>query len=52
MQSSGETYATQCWTSVLDLQRVRYGSVELQDLPVGQTRSLTDAEMEMFVGLM
>ena len=34
--------------SVLDLQRVRYGAVELGDLPVGQTRALTDAEMAMF----
>ena len=34
--------------SVLDLQRVRYGTVELGDLPVGQTRALTDAEMAMF----
>lgn len=34
--------------SVLDLQRVRYGSVELGDLVVGQTRPLTDAEMAMF----
>ena len=34
--------------SVLDLQRVRYGTVELGDLAVGQTRALTDAEMGMF----
>ena len=34
--------------SVLDLQRVRYGAVELGDLPVGQTRPLTDVEMGMF----
>ena len=38
--------------SVLDLQRVRYGSVELGDLAVGQIRPLTDAEMAMFTGLM
>lgn len=37
--------------SVLDLQRVRYGSVELGDLAVGQTRPLTDAEMGMFSSL-
>ena len=36
--------------SVLDLQRVRYGSVELGDLAAGQTRPLTDAEMAMFEG--
>ena len=36
--------------SVLDLQRVRYGSVELGDLAVGQTRPLTVAEMAMFDG--
>ncbi len=34
--------------SVLDLQRVRYGAVELGDLAVGQTRPLTDLEMGMF----
>lgn len=34
--------------SVLDLQRVRYGTVELGDLAVGQTRPLTDDEMAMF----
>ena len=36
--------------SVLDLQRVRYGSIELGDLAAGQTRPLTDAEMAMFEG--
>ena len=36
--------------SVLDLQRVRYGSVELGDLAVGQTRPLTVAEMAMVDG--
>ena len=36
--------------SVLDLQRVRYGAVELGDLAVGQTRPLTVAEMAMFDG--
>ena len=34
--------------SVLDLQRVRYGTVELGDLSVGHTRPLTDDEMLMF----
>lgn len=34
--------------SVVDLQRVRYGAVELGDLAVGQTRPLTDVEMMMF----
>ena len=34
--------------SVLDLQRVRYGTVALGDLAVGQTRPLTDSEMVMF----
>ena len=34
--------------SVLDLQRIRYGMVELGDLAVGQTRPLTDGEMLMF----
>ena len=34
--------------SVLDLQRVRYGTVTLGDLPAGQTRSLTDDEMGLF----
>ena len=34
--------------SVIALQRVRYGAVELGDLAVGQTRALTDAEMAMF----
>ena len=36
--------------SVIDLQRVRYGTVVLGDLTVGQTRPITDAEMAMFVG--
>ncbi len=36
--------------SVLDLQRVRYGSVELGGLAVGQTRPLTEVEMAMFLG--
>ena len=35
--------------SVLDLQRVRYGTVELGDLSVGHTRPLTDDEMLMFL---
>jgi 23S rRNA pseudouridine2605 synthase len=34
--------------SVLDLQRVRYGTVTLGDLPVGQTRPVTDDEMGLF----
>ena len=34
--------------SVLELQRVRFGSIELGDLPVGQTRALTESEMAMF----
>ncbi len=34
--------------SVLDLQRVRYGTVTLGNLPAGQTRSLTDDEMGLF----
>ena len=37
--------------SVLDLQRVRYGLVELGDLAVGQTRPLTNPEMAMFSSL-
>jgi 23S rRNA pseudouridine2605 synthase len=37
--------------SVLDLQRVRYGLVELGTLVVGQTRPLTDVEMGMFSSL-
>lgn len=36
--------------SVLDLQRIRYGSVELGELSVGQTRPLTEVEMGMFDG--
>ena len=32
--------------SVIDLQRVRYGSVELGDLAVGQTRPLTEVELQ------
>jgi len=35
--------------SVLDLQRVRYGTVTLGDLLVGQTRPVTDDEMGLFV---
>lgn len=35
--------------SVLELQRVRYGTVELGDLSVGHTRPLTDDEMAMFL---
>ena len=34
--------------SVLDLQRVRYGTVVLGDLEIGQTRVLTEHEMAMF----
>ena len=34
--------------SVLDLQRVRYGTVVLGDLEIGQTRILTEDEMAMF----
>lgn len=34
--------------SVLDLQRVRYGSIELGDLAIGQTRPLTENELSMF----
>ena len=34
--------------SVLDLQRVRFGRIQLGDLPMGQTRPLTDVEMGMF----
>jgi len=33
--------------SVLDLQRVRYGKVELGDLATGQTRPLTEDEISM-----
>jgi len=33
----------------LDLQRVRFGRIQLGDLPMGQTRPLTDIEMGMFV---
>lgn len=34
--------------SVLDLQRVRFGQIQLGDLPMGQTRPLTAVEMGMF----